>query len=1371
MSEVDFSKRATTVLLRYGLAVSSAGLALLLTRLLGHAADATPTPLFFAAVMITAWYGGVGPGLVAIAVSTIAIDFFLIAPDAALTVSLADLSRVATFALSAILINSLGAARRRAEEALRQERDRLEIEVKRRTSELAEANDSLQTHITERRLAEQEREQLVEELKTERALMEAVLRQMPAGVVIAEAPSGKVILGNKQVEEMLRHDFSPVDGVEQYEAYACYSADGRAYDPKEMPLARSILTGEVINGEEIHFVRGDGTVGKVLLSSCPILDGGGEIVAGVAVFHDITERKQAEQALRESEERYRELFENANDVVYTLDMSGNFTSLNKACERLTGYAREELLGQPLARFVSPAHLEMMRGMMRRKMEGDARTNYELEVKAKGGRVLVVEVSSRLIYERGVPTGIQGIARDITERKSAEEAMRQSEERFSKAFNSSPHPMSITSLDEGRYLDVNDALLRDVGYKREEIIGRTVAELDVYVDPSDRARIFRALDERGSIRDMEVRFRAKGGDTLFFSLSADTITLNGQKCLLTASHNVTESKRAEAALRASERRLSLIYESVDDCLFLLSVEGGDCYRFVSVNEAFLAVTGFTREQVIDRRVEEVLPESSHALVISKYREAIRLNKTVRWEEVAALPAGKRVGEVLVTPMADEVDGSLHLIGAVHDITERKRAEEAILLSEKQYRTLADAVPQLVWMNNAEGMKKYFNERWQEYTGTRPEEHMDMSWLSVIHPDDIQTVIEVRTKGVEAGEGYEFECRMRRADGEYRWHICRVLPLKGDGGQVLQWFGTATDIHDIKLTEESTRFLAEAGSLLASSLDEEVTVKSMTHLAVPYLADWCLVDLLREDGSVERVPGRHGDPSKEGWLAKLIQNYPYNYSGDAESCASRVLRTGRPEIANEVADGWPAADDPEHSRILRELGLGSYMVVPLVTRGRTLGAMSFMSARANRYGASALALAQDLAHRAVLAIDNARLYREAQEANRVKDEFLATVSHELRTPLNAILGWAEILRAGKIDEAAKARALDTIVRNGKSQAQLIEDILDVSRIITGKLRLDVRPVGLASVINAAVDAMRPAAIAKDIDLRMSLDDSAGVVSGDPGRLQQVVWNLISNAIKFTPAKGTVEVRLERSDSHAQVVISDTGVGIKPEFLPHVFDLFRQADSSYTRRHGGLGLGLAIVRHLVETHGGTIRAESAGEGEGATFTLRLPLLKDEARGPRGGESKRASRRAARGSPFGPGAMLAGLWLLVVDDERDARELISTVLEQYGATVMAVGSAAEALDVLAGCESVRLPDMILSDIGMPGEDGLSFIEQVRAGAAEKGAKIPAIALTAYARAEDRARVLRAGYQLHISKPFEPLHLVTAIASFMRQVGKGFGN
>jgi PAS domain S-box-containing protein len=1263
MSEAGFSKRALPVLLRYGLAVLCVSLALLLTHVLGRLIEATPGILIFVAVVISARYGGRGPGLVAIALSAFALHFAFISPNTILTSSMANLPRLTLFVLSALLISSLVAARKRAEDALRQARDKLEIEVEERTSELAKTNDALQAEITERNMAERARERLLQELKTERAFLEAILRQMPAGVVIAEAPSGKVILGNKQVEEMLRHDFSLVDEVEKYEAYACYSADGRAYKPEEMPLARSTLTGEVVNGEEINFVRGDGSIGKVALSSCPIRDHEGKIIAGVAVFHDITERKRAEDSIR-----------------------------------------------------------------------------------------------------------------------------QSEERFSKAFNASPHPMTITTLDDGRYLDVNDALLRDVGYSREEIIGRTATELNVYIDEADRARVLRALEERGNVRDLEVKFRARDGETLFFSLSADIISLNDQRCLLTASHNITERKRAEAAIKASEHRLSLIYESVGDSLFLLSVEEGDCYRFVSVNEAFLTVTGFSKEQVIDKRIEEVLPESSHTLVISKYGEAIRGNKTVRWEEVAMLPAGKRVGEVIVTPMTDDVTGKLHLIGAVHDITERKRAEEATRLNEKQYRTLADAVPQLVWMNNADGERQYYNRRWKEYTGLTPDEQKGLIWLKAVHADDAQLIVEARASGLQSGEAYEGEYRLRRADGSYRWHLARTVPMKDDDGEVLQWFGTATDIHDIKRTEESNRFLSEAGALLASSLDEEVTIKSMAQIAVPYLADWCIVDLVKTDGSIERISGKHSDPSKEKWLAGVLKNLRYDYHSESGCCVPEVLRTGKPQIANEISEEWlkATAYDSEHFKILRELGFGSYMVVPLVARGRTFGAISLSSVKTNRYSEPDLALAQDVAHRAALAIDNARLYREAQEANRLKDEFLATVSHELRTPLNAILGWAEILRTGKLDESGKEHALSTIVRNGKSQAQLIEDILDVSRIITGKLRLDVRPLGLAPVINAAIDAVRPAAFAKEIDFQVSLEESPSLVSGDPNRLQQVIWNLLANAIKFTPAKGTIRVTLEQSDSNAQLVVSDTGAGIKAEFLPHVFDRFSQADRSYTRTHGGLGLGLAVVRYLVEMHGGTVRAESEGEGKGATFVIRLPLSQtsvanlrpesqinppaDQQSAP---STEGATRRThyAGSRPDSQSKMLAGLWLLVVDDEPDALELISAVLEQCGATVTAVESAARGLGVLAGCERGKRPDVILSDIGMPGEDGLSFIERVRAIEDDSEPMIPAIALTAYARAEDRARALRAGYQIHIAKPFEPAQLVTAISSIVQQSRKGFGN
>ena len=322
---------------------------------------------------------------------------------------------------------------------------------------------------------------------------------------------------------------------------------------------------------------------------------------------------------------------------------------------------------------------------------------------------------------------------------------------------------------------------------------------------------------------------------------------------------------------------------------------------------------------------------------------------------------------------------------------------------------------------------------------------------------------------------------------------------------------------------------------------------------------------------------------------------------------MLQSGHSELVSEITDSLlvSLARDEEHLRIVRELKPRSFMVVPLVARGRTLGAISFVSAESgHRYDEDDLALAEDLARRAALAIDNARLYMETQEASRLKDDFLATVSHELRTPLNAILGWSRMLRTNRFDAETAAQALETIERNAKAQAQLIEDLLDVSRIITGKLRLDIRPVEPVAVINAAIDAVRPAADAKHVRIETVLDPWAGIVSGDPDRLQQVLWNLLSNAIKFTPKDGSVQIRLERVNSHIEITVSDTGQGIAPEFLPFVFDRFRQADSTLTRAHGGLGLGLAIVRHLVEMHGGTVRAESEGENRGATFTVTLPL-----------------------------------------------------------------------------------------------------------------------------------------------------------------------
>lgn len=388
------------------------------------------------------------------------------------------------------------------------------------------------------------------------------------------------------------------------------------------------------------------------------------------------------------------------------------------------------------------------------------------------------------------------------------------------------------------------------------------------------------------------------------------------------------------------------------------------------------------------------------------------------------------------------------------------------------------------------------------------------------------------------------------------------------------------------------------------------------------------------------------------------------------------------------------------------------------------------------------------------------QEAEEANRAKDEFLAVISHELRTPLTPILTWSRLLRAGKLDRVATERALDAVERAARSQAQLIEDLLDVSRITSGKLRLEVRPIELPPTVEAAIESVRPAAEAKGIRLEVRLERNAGIVSGDPERLQQVVWNLLSNAVKFTPRGGRVQVRLQRTSSHVEIAVSDTGQGINPQFLPHVFERFRQADSSSTRTYGGLGLGLAIVRHLVELHGGAVRAESPGENQGATFVVELPLAALREPGTLDRMyAANADRVLLEATP-----KLQKLKILVVDDEADTLETLRVVLQQAGADVRTAASAREALTALNAWNA----DVLIADIGMPGEDGYSLIRQVRALGPEHGGYIPAVALTAYARVEDRLKVLSSGFQMHVPKPVEPAELVAITATLSDWIGKG---
>jgi CheY-like chemotaxis protein len=387
----------------------------------------------------------------------------------------------------------------------------------------------------------------------------------------------------------------------------------------------------------------------------------------------------------------------------------------------------------------------------------------------------------------------------------------------------------------------------------------------------------------------------------------------------------------------------------------------------------------------------------------------------------------------------------------------------------------------------------------------------------------------------------------------------------------------------------------------------------------------------------------------------------------------------------------------------------------------------------------------------------LYAGVQEASRVKDEFLASLSHELRTPLNAILGYARMLRSGIVAPERQQKAIDTIERNATSLTQIVEDVLDISRIVSGKIRLNVQPLEFPDIVRSAIDGIAPAAEAKGVRVETVLDPQAAPISGDPERLQQVLWNLLSNAVKFTNRGGKVQVRLERVNSHVEVAVSDTGIGISPEFLPHVFERFRQADAGIGRERGGLGLGLSIARQLAEMHGGTIDAFSAGIGQGSTFRLTVPLM---ALHPSKEDIPRVYPRSMPSPRAIPLGDLQHVHVLAVDDERDALGLVSEVLEAAGARVTTAQSAGEALAALDN----GVPDVIVADLGMPQIDGFQFIHRVRRHANPRVREIPAAALTAYARSDDRMKALRAGFQIHLAKPIDPAELVTTLAALAKR-------
>ena len=662
-----------------------------------------------------------------------------------------------------------------------------------------------------------------------------------------------------------------------------------------------------------------------------------------------------------------------------------------------------------------------------------------------------------------------------------------------------------------------------------------------------------------------------------------------------------------------------------------------------------------------------------------------------------------------------------------LAERRRSDERL----KDF--VNNATTALHWVQ-ADGTIEWANPAELTLLGYTAEEYIGHN-IREFHADS-GAIHDILCRLGANEEIHDYEAPLRAKDGSIKWVSISSNVLFEDGKFVHTRCFTR-DITERKRLQEENAFLLTATRTLMQSLDYDERLRKLAELVVPRLADWCVVIIAR-DGSYERVVVTHADPANKPHADWLRQLGPGPADRDP---VLAVLRSGEPRIIPEMTedDLRAIAGNDEDIEKLRSLGFRSRMIVPMSVRGRVVGALTFVAAESGRrYGEADLALALDLATRAAGALEIARLYHFAESNNRAKDEFLATLSHELRTPLTSIIGWARMLSMGGLDPATLRTAVTTIEQSARMQAALVDDLLDVSRIVTGKLSLEAQPVDLSTVVRDGVSGMRVAADSKGIRLGVSGLDERTVVNGDATRLQQIVWNLVTNAVKFSESGSEVEVRVERDETSARLVVRDRGHGIAPSFLPHVFEPFRQADGSMTRSQGGLGLGLAIVKYLVEAHGGSVRADSAGLGLGATFTVTLPL---------------ARRAVNAAEDAGPLADLAGQTVLLVDDDVAGTTMLKTALEHCGATVHVVRSVAAARRSL----SERLPHIVVTDVVMPGEDGFALLRHVRETVAPR---IPVLALTAM-RNLDPAQ---GEFDAFLRKPADPLEIARAISRSLQR-------
>ena len=1103
--------------------------------------------------------------------------------------------------------------------------------------------------------------------------------------------------------------------------------------------------------------RRDGTCFYAVGAMRPLRDEAGALSGFTKVCRDVTAKHQAEQDLARSRaqiaaaadaERARlaEVFHRSPSFMAVLRGPQHvFELVNERYLQLIGHrdVLQKTVAEALPEVAGQGFLELL-DRVYATGEPFVGKDVRFLVERQPGHPRE-ERFLELIYQPtfatdGSISGILAHGMDLTERKKAGLALAQVAEQRRLALDSAQMGSWHFDLASGRIHW--DARFKAIfGVADEELSYERVVSL---LHPADRENVREAIAAASRPNDpvpYSIEYRVVHPDGSEHWVEAHGRTYfegEGQMrraiSLVGTVREITAEKLAHEALRQSEAKYRSLFDSIDQAFCVLEViwDARDRpvdYRVIEVNRAMEKHTGW--HEPVGRTARELIPNlEDHWLEI--YGRVTRTGEPIRFVEGA-----EGMGRVF-DAYAFRIGSAEHpQVGVIfQDITERRRTEAELARLSEQRRIALDSAQLGWWHNDLVTGQVEWDERSRELYGHSTRQHTFEEVMTMIHPEDLPA----RTVAYEAAldpndpRPYFIEYRVTAADGSMRWlQIKGRATFAGEGAarRAVSMDGTVADVTANKAAQAALHESEAKFRQLADVMPQIVWAAGPDGVLNYTNRRW-----------YEFIQKSEGEFFPADWGERV---HPDDLPG-AVALWSGCLASGDPYTTEfRIEDG----DGKYHWFLVRAL--------PVRAENGTI---------TRWYGTCT-----DIDTQRAMLEQNAQLLEsersarsEAERTSQMKDEFLATLSHELRTPLNAILGWTQVLRDDPANTEDINAGLLTIERNARAQTQIIEDLLDMSKIISGKVRLDVQRLDLDQVVAASVETMRPAATAKGIRLQALIDPQARMISGDPNRLQQVFWNLLSNAIKFTPKGGKVQVILERVNSHLEVSVSDSGEGIASEFLPQVFGRFQQADASTTRKHGGLGLGLAIVKQLVELHGGSIQAESAGLGQGATFRVALPL---SAAQPVPGASEPERQHPQAGGTFIaiPSDLLhlSGVKVLVVDDEADARELVKRLLVDREAIVETADSVAAALELV---QSQR-PDVLVSDIGMPGEDGYALIRKVRSLPPEKGGNTPAVALTAYARPEDRFKVILAGFQMHLAKPVEAAELLAQVASLAGRVAK----